>query len=655
MDYNNGNMNNVPPMNNNNSVPSFNTTPNFNPYFNPYFNPHYNFYQSAELSLIQKNIELLSNQVKLLDSKVSLLIESQNRNNNKRPNQYQNRNYNKRYQNNNRNYNRKRGSNNINKPKPMKEMYPINNSPDNIRNKKTPNKGTKNKNMIIQLERINPSQLKNLADGKPTKKSNIIEHIVPMDGLMDSLTTIFGELEKDLANNKSKDEVDEDYEQSEDISEYGSEIECEELSIEIQTLDDLIELGEMYDKLKEEGVVNMDVSDDIMSDKEETDSNSSDNSKPDKENDDILSKINKEIDEKISKELDEIATEIEQKSSKDDISDKVEKDEVGEEEQNVDETEEEQNEANKKVEKKKNSTFYELNGKKYSLNLEILNNLLPSLYKLKAMVGLDVVKNSIIDMILYYLQNFERRNNNMLHTVIEGPPGVGKTELGKIFAEIYATLGIIKSNKVKFVRRTDLVGEYLGHTAHKTQQAIDDADGGVLFIDEAYALGNEEKRDSFAKECIDTLNQNLSENKRKFICIIAGYPDELDKCFFSYNPGLKRRFPFRYQIEGYSPDELRDIFLKKITDIKWKLNEDDMPSDKITEFFKTNIKEFPHFGGDVENLIVECKFMHSRRVVGKHPKYRRKLTKDDINDGLNRYITNKKKDTTSEVAYSMYN
>ena len=228
---------------------------------------------------------------------------------------------------------------------------------------------------------------------------------------------------------------------------------------------------------------------------------------------------------------------------------------------------------------KKRSTFYELNGKKYSLNLKMLNELLPSLYKLQAMIGLESVKNSIIDMILYYLQNFERSNNSMLHTVIEGPPGVGKTELGKIFAEIYAGLGIIESNKVKVVRRTDLIGEYLGHTAHRTQEAIDEANGGVLFIDEAYALGNEEKRDSFAKECIDTLNQNLSENKKKFICIIAGYPDELDKCFFSYNPGLKRRFPFRYQIDSYSYEELMDIFLKKISDSRWKINDDDLPKD----------------------------------------------------------------------------
>src|SRR5206468_3477702 len=99
--------------------------------------------------------------------------------------------------------------------------------------------------------------------------------------------------------------------------------------------------------------------------------------------------------------------------------------------------------------------------KKYSINLEILYKLIKPLTKLKSMIGLSSVKNAIVDMIMYYLQNFENKNNNMLHTVIEGPPGVGKTELGKILAEIYADLGITKSNKFRLVKRSDLVGEYL--------------------------------------------------------------------------------------------------------------------------------------------------------------------------------------------------
>lgn len=287
--------------------------------------------------------------------------------------------------------------------------------------------------------------------------------------------------------------------------------------------------------------------------------------------------------------------------------------------------------------KNEKTALYKLDNKYYSVNLEKIVKLVQPLTDLNSMIGLDKIKTDLVDMILYYLQNFEMTNNNILHTVIEGPPGVGKTEIGKIIGKVYNALGIIPSTKFKIVKRTDLIGKYVGQTAHNVQNIIDEADGGVLFIDEAYSLGSR-RTDDYSKECMDVLNQNLSENKRKFICIIAGYADELEECFFAQNPGLRRRFPFKYTIDGYSPSEMSMIFKKKIDDIKWKLDD----SIDIEQFFKKEKDNFKFYGGDIDNFITACKYCHSRRVFGHAINLKKILTNTDINTGFKRYVSNKK-------------
>jgi SpoVK/Ycf46/Vps4 family AAA+-type ATPase len=236
----------------------------------------------------------------------------------------------------------------------------------------------------------------------------------------------------------------------------------------------------------------------------------------------------------------------------------------------------------------------------------------------------------------------------MLHTCIEGPPGVGKTKLGRILAQIYSALGIIKSNRFVKVRRTDLIGKYLGQTAHKTQEVIDEAEGGVLFIDEAYSLGDNENRDSYSKECIDTLNQNLTEKKKKLIVIIAGYTDQLDKTFFALNEGLRRRFPFRFTIDGYNEKEMTDIFYSKIQKIKWKLHMD-LNRNYLDDFFKNNKEKFKNYGGDIETLVMHCKMTHASRIIGKNYAHKKIIIKDDFIKAFYKFNTTKNKlDTNYE-------
>jgi len=295
--------------------------------------------------------------------------------------------------------------------------------------------------------------------------------------------------------------------------------------------------------------------------------------------------------------------------------------------------------------------------KKYNIDVVVLNKLVDPLTELKRMIGMPKLKKAILDQVIYFLQDFEEKNTHMMHTIIEGPPGSGKTEVAKILAKIYARLGFLKKDRVHSVRRSDLIGQYLGQTAIKTQKAIDSAKGGVLLIDEAYSLGNPEGRDSYSKECIDTINQNLSEGKGDFICIIVGYKKALKDSFFSYNPGLERRFPFRYTIDEYNHEDLMNIFKKLLIDYKWEFN---IEEKKLLGFFEDNRKIFEFNGGDLETLIQCAKISHSRRVFCLDSDEKKKLSLEDLNSGLKSMMENeevaKRKDGSAfDIISHLYN
>ena len=177
---------------------------------------------------------------------------------------------------------------------------------------------------------------------------------------------------------------------------------------------------------------------------------------------------------------------------------------------------------------------------KYNIDIHALHKIKEPLEKLNNMVGIEVLKERIIDQLLYFIQGLHKidgeDSGDFLHTVIYGPPGTGKTEIAMIMGEIFCKLGILEKGKFRKVIRSDLVAGYLGQTALKTKEVIEDCIGGVLFIDEAYSLGSSDKKDSFSKECIDILCEALSANKHNLMVIIAGYETELEECFFYIHP-----------------------------------------------------------------------------------------------------------------------
>jgi SpoVK/Ycf46/Vps4 family AAA+-type ATPase len=184
------------------------------------------------------------------------------------------------------------------------------------------------------------------------------------------------------------------------------------------------------------------------------------------------------------------------------------------------------------------------------------------LQKLNGMVGLAAVKQEISNLAAFLNLQIRRGQNNTFqgkHYVFTGNPGTGKTTVARIMADVFRSLGILSRGQLVEADRSKLVSGYSGQTAIKTNQLIDSAMGGVLFIDEAYTLKSGDN-DSFGGEAIDTLLKRLEDDRGKFICIVAGYTDQMHD-FIDSNPGLKSRFTQTIHFDDYTPDELTQIFV----------------------------------------------------------------------------------------------
>ncbi len=274
----------------------------------------------------------------------------------------------------------------------------------------------------------------------------------------------------------------------------------------------------------------------------------------------------------------------------------------------------------------------------YNYEYTKLKNILKDIKELNNMIGLHKLKESIGQQIMFCIQN-NNTKDDLLHTVLTGSPGCGKIVIANILAKIFSKLlNNSKFYKFKVVSRSDLIGEYLGQTAVKTQKVIDESVGGVLFIDEAYSLGTCKLNgggDTYSKECIDTIVNNLT--LKKFICIIAGYKHDIDEYWFGANKGMERRFPWRYDIEKYTHDELFEIFEKQVKDICWKIDNNKNTKDYLINIFKNNKKLFENSGGDTAILLTKCKIHHSTRVFCHKYNEKRILNIKDIKNGFEKF------------------
>lgn len=198
--------------------------------------------------------------------------------------------------------------------------------------------------------------------------------------------------------------------------------------------------------------------------------------------------------------------------------------------------------------------------------------------ELNEMIGLSRVKEEVASLRNFVLVQEQRKqqglksNNVSYHCVFSGNPGTGKTTVARIVAGIYKDLGILKKGHLVEVQRSDLVAEYVGQTATKTNAKIDEAIDGVLFIDEAYTLAEGGQGD-FGQEAINTLLKRMEDDRNRLVVILAGYSNEIQH-FIDSNPGLQSRFNRYIHFEDYSYEELLQIFLFNLGKNDFKITRD---------------------------------------------------------------------------------
>ena len=239
------------------------------------------------------------------------------------------------------------------------------------------------------------------------------------------------------------------------------------------------------------------------------------------------------------------------------------------------------------------------------------------LSKLEGMVGLAAVKKEISNLAAFLNLQVMRGEQNTFqgkHYVFTGNPGTGKTTVARIMADVFRSLGILSRGQLVEADRSKLVAGYSGQTAIKTNQLIDTALGGVLFIDEAYTLKSSDA-DTFGSEAIDTLLKRLEDDRGKFICIVAGYTDQMHD-FIDSNPGLKSRFTQTIHFDDYTPDELTEIFLNLAKGTNFTVDEETQGAIH-RQFEQLYLRRDKNFGNarEARRIFDEAVEKQSQRLV----------------------------------------
>ena len=245
--------------------------------------------------------------------------------------------------------------------------------------------------------------------------------------------------------------------------------------------------------------------------------------------------------------------------------------------------------------------------------------------ELNQLVGLKTVKEEIfrlVDLLRVQRMRSEvglQNKGTSRHMVFYGNPGTGKTTVARLLADIYRELGLLPTGQLVEVDRSGLVGGYVGQTAIKTSEVIDQAMGGVLFIDEAYTLTANKGQNDFGQEAVDTILKAMEDYRDQMIVIVAGYT-ELMKEFLETNPGLKSRFNYFIEFPDYTPEELVAILELQCKKNEYTLSEE--AKEKAVRIFTERCANKPeNFANarEVRNFMEKAMLNHAGRVT-KLPK-----------------------------------
>ena len=281
------------------------------------------------------------------------------------------------------------------------------------------------------------------------------------------------------------------------------------------------------------------------------------------------------------------------------------------------------------------------------LNIIKNPNYRTGLKKLNKLVGLEDVKQQIQQIIDYVQVHKQRGHSPTLHMIFKGNPGTGKTEVARLVGEIFAEYGILEDKFVE-VGRNDIVAGYVGQTALKTQKVIEQALGGVLFIDEAYSLSSNSEKD-YGAEAISTLIKNMEDYKDNLCVIMAGYPQEME-AFLKSNAGLKSRIQFFVDFPDYSTEELYRIFTKLVKEGHFKLNRNckAVVMDFLTNEISNKSNDFGN-GRLCRNLYEHILFEQATRVRRNKLKDINTIIAEDVTNAVNKMMT---KPSNRQIGFS---